>query len=137
MVWKLTHWTQLESKKMKNLRKFAEAANVANTLGGGMAKPKVTFSKEEDHYHITLRVAGTGEGSFDIEIINQSLYIFLSVGQEALANDTMKFPIEVLPIPADVDFRNISAYFEGRILNVVMPFNELADGYRKEIEIMR
>ncbi|MEQ9300788.1 MAG: hypothetical protein RIF33_19605 [Cyclobacteriaceae bacterium] len=122
---------------MKDLRKFAQAANVANTLNGGMTKPKVTFTKEEDHYHITLRVAGTGEGSFKVEIINQAVYIFLFLGQGEPDIHAMKFPVEVLPIPSDVDFHNISAYFEGNILNVVMPFNELANGYRQGIEIMR
>ncbi len=122
---------------MKNLKRFATAANIANTLNGGMAKPKVTFSKEEDHYHVTLRVAGAGEGSFEVKIIDQSLYIFLTIRHGLQATDNMKFPVEMLPIPTEVDFHNISAYFEQSTLNVVMPFNELADGYRKEIEIMR
>lgn len=122
---------------MKDLRSFARAANVANTLNGGMAKPKATFSKEDNHYHITLRVPGTGDSSFKIEIINQSLYIFMFVGHESLSEEALKFPIEILPIPTDVDFHNITAYFEGSTLNVVMPFNELANGYRQGIEIMR
>lgn len=122
---------------MKDLRSFARAANVANTLNGGMAKPKATFSKEDNHYHITLRVPGTGDSSFKIEIINQSLYIFMFVGHESLSEEALKFPIEILPIPTDVDFHNITAYFDGRTLNVVMPFNELANGYRQGIEIMR
>ena len=122
---------------MKDLRKFAIAANVANTLNGGMTKPKVNFSKERDHYHITLRVAGTGEGSFKVEIINQALYVFLFVGQDQPAFEAIKFPIEVLPIPSDVDFHNIRAYFESSTLNIVLPFNELANGYRQQIEIMR
>lgn len=122
---------------MKDLRRFAQVANIANTLNGGMTKPKVTFSKEEDHYHMTLRVPGTAEESFKVEIINQAVYIFLLVGQENLDIHGMKFPVEVLPIPSDVDFHNISAYFEGSTLNVLMPFNELANGFRKGIEIMR
>lgn len=127
----------LDIKKMKDLRRFAQAANVANTLNGGMARPKATFSKEEDHYHITLRVAGTAEDAFKIEIINQALYIFLFVGHAGMDAEAFKYPIEVVPIPSDVDFHNISAYFEQHTLNVVMPFNELANGYRQGIEIMR
>ncbi|MEQ8712649.1 MAG: hypothetical protein RIC80_06510 [Cyclobacteriaceae bacterium] len=122
---------------MKDLRKFAQAANVANTLNGGMAKPKVIFSKERDHYRMTLRIAGTDERSFSLEIINQAVYIFLLAEQRDGDVQALSFPVEVLPIPTDVDFHNISAYFEGTSLNVVLPFNELANGYRKGIEIMK
>jgi HSP20 family molecular chaperone IbpA len=122
---------------MENLRSFAQAANVANTLNGGMAKPRVTFSKEEDHYRISLCVAGTGEGSFKVEIINQSLYIFLFVDIEGVLAEALKYPLEILPIPSDVDFHNIGASYEGNTLHVRMPFNELANGYRQGIDIMR
>lgn len=129
----------MENDIMKpiNIKKLAHAANVMNTISGGMSVAHKNLAQTEAGYHLTIDMAGADEHSLKVEIQNQSLFIYQVLTQFG-AEENRKVPvvIEWMPIPTEVDFKNIQASFEGRVLKVFLPFNELASGYRKRIDII-
>lgn len=116
-----------------NVLKSAELSNIIN---GGMSEPQVGIKKEEDHYKLTARVPGVSFENLDVEIFDKKVIVnhLMYVEQDG---QTVQFPkvIAAFPITPNIDFRNITASRVEDELHVILPFNELANGYRKNIDI--
>ena len=110
--------------------------DVTNTLNGGTSELSVRLEHFPTFRKITLRIPGIDAESVKIEINNNQLMIYyftslMSQGKE------VKFP-KVLynkSIPYFVDTQNITASQEEKSLVVRLPFNELADGYHRDIPV--
>ncbi len=122
--------------KPVNIRELAKAADVMNTISGGMSVAHKNFRKSEAGYHLTIDMAGADEHSLKVEIRNQALFVYQLISQLTFEQQQdITYVIEWMPLPTEVDFKNIQATFEGRKLQIFLPFNELASGYRKTIDI--
>ena len=122
--------------ELKFPNELMTSIDMMNTLNGGTSQPFVRFQKFQTHHQIMVRVPGIGVDRVKIEVNNNHLVIYYLtpiVSQEK----EMKYP-KVLynkSIPYFVDVNNIGASEEASTLIVKLPFNEFAEGYRRDIEV--
>jgi HSP20 family molecular chaperone IbpA len=110
--------------------------DITNTIGGGVSQPIIELKQHEDHREIKCKVPGVAESSLQVEVINNFLSIFYP--QYFLSNGVgIQAPKIVYhkAIPYFVDVANISATVDEGFLSVTLPFNKLANGYRKKISV--
>ncbi|MBV6645951.1 MAG: Hsp20/alpha crystallin family protein [Cyclobacteriaceae bacterium] len=114
---------------------LAQSAYVMNILGGGMSMPNLQFEKHKDHYTYTVQLPGVEPDRYNVEIDHHNLFIYHVMDFD----DQLEVPymIKRIIIPAEVDYKNITADYVDGHLRVTLPFNELADGYHKDIEILK
>jgi HSP20 family molecular chaperone IbpA len=120
-----------ENQNLTNV--LAQSAYVMNTIGGGISMAKATLNKFKDHYLYQLRVPGVHAESLKVEIDNSNLFIFQQMKMDQSFN--LPYMISRINLPAEVDYQHISAAFEDGKLNVILPLNELSDGYHRDIDI--
>lgn len=123
-------------KEDRNLLKgLAQSAYVMSTIGGGMSMPNARLIKKEDHYLYKLSIPGVDHEHMSVEINNQHLFIFQLMGYDS--ETEIPYMVKRLLIPAEVEFEQIRAEYDSGQLNVIMPFNELAGGYHRHVDIER
>jgi len=112
---------------------LAQIAKVMNVIGGGITSHKIILIRNQNHYLLKVKVPGVGSEQLNIELLNENLFVF----QNLSFDENMQLPylIHALRIPIDVDFEMIHAEYEDKTLNVIMPFNQMANGYHREVEI--
>jgi HSP20 family molecular chaperone IbpA len=110
--------------------------DVLNTLNGGMSEPIVDLRQHDNYREIKCTVPGLQEGALQVEIHNNFLSIYYKLSIESNGKE-VQVPRVVYykPIPYFIDLTKISATVEDRFLHVILPFNELANGYHKKISI--
>ncbi len=118
----------------KMTRNLAHSADILNTIGGGTVFPTVNTSKHEDHYRLEMSVPSIDPEDIKVEVNGGHLFIYQRLG---FGNTRLPNLLEVHKISADVELDNITAGYEDELLIVIMPFNELTGGFRKEIEILK
>ncbi|MFM9836952.1 MAG: Hsp20/alpha crystallin family protein [Cyclobacteriaceae bacterium] len=125
---------------MKDRRMISDellySIDVLNTLNGGMSEPMVDLQQHENYREIKCAVPGFQEGELQVEIHNNFLSIYYKLSIESDGKE-VQIPRVVYykPIPYFIDVTKISATVEDRFLNVILPFNELANGYHKNISV--
>lgn len=121
------------------VRDLLKSADIANTFNGGVSQPFIRFTRETDQYLVYVRVPGVETSSLQVDIINKFLTISYPVKFHYNDETSLDIPhvITTFPISPEVDFKNITAAEENGMLQVIMPFNELAGGYRKSVNIKR
>jgi HSP20 family molecular chaperone IbpA len=112
--------------------------DVVNTLNGGTSEPWVAREKFPSYLQITVKIPGIGAENIKIEINNNELviYYFISIRSQ---NKDLKYPKVVYKkaIPYYVDINNIAATEEDNAMIVHLPFNELANGYHRDISLTK
>ena len=119
--------------KRELMKILAQSAYVTNLLDGGIAQPMMTLEKNDTEYLLSLRLAGTGPDDLSVEIDKDNLFIYHLIG----IDEEMKIPylLRSLVIPSGVNFEEITAEFQDGQLRVILPFDELTNGYHREVEI--
>lgn len=117
------------------IRNLGQTAFVMNAIDGGTVMPRMSLDKKQDQYIYNLRLPGVSSEDFNVEIDSHNLFIY----QLMRLDSEMEIPYMVkrLVIPAEVNYELITAEFDGGKLKIVMPFNELANGYHRDIEIIK
>jgi HSP20 family molecular chaperone IbpA len=112
------------------------SVDVLNTLNGGMSEPLVNLQQHTDYREIKCAVPGLQEGALQVEIHNNFLSIYYKLSIESDGKE-VQVPRVVYykPIPYFIDVTKISATVGDRFLHVILPFNELANGYHKKISV--
>ncbi len=110
--------------------------DVLNTINGGTSEPIVDLHQHENYREIKCAVPGLQEAELQVEIHNNFLSIYYKLPIES-DGKVVQLPRVVYykPIPYFIDVTKISATIEDRFLHVILPFNELANGYHKKISI--
>lgn len=119
----------------ENLSKtLAHSADVLNSVNGGTVFPTFETTREEDHYRMEVNVPSVDPESIKVEVNGGLLLIYqkLEQGKKQIPN-----MLGVHKISAEVELENITAGYEEELLVVIMPFNELTGGSRREIDILR
>jgi HSP20 family molecular chaperone IbpA len=126
------------ANKMRKLEgittELLTSIDVLNTLGGGVAEPQVRLSQHPAYRQVELSIPGIPQEQIKAEVHNNQLTIYFNfhvVSSERL----IKMPKVVYnkQIPYFIDSKKISASFEDNTLIVKLPFNELANGYHRDI----
>lgn len=110
--------------------------DVMNTLNGGISEPSVRVRQYASQRQITLRVPGIALENIKIDIKDNQLLIYYLTDLVSQEKE-LRFP-KILynkAIPYFVDTTNINASEEEHSLVLNLPFNDLANGYHREISI--
>lgn len=119
------------------VRSVLKTSDIMNTLNGGMSQPVTKLVRNADHYLITLRVPGVDLDSVKVEIVDKHVIFHHVINFNDLDESNLNIPhvLATFPLTADVDYNNISATRkDGRVL-VKLPFNELTNGFHREVEV--
>ena len=110
--------------------------DMMNTLNGGTSEPFTHLKKFQAYHEITVRVPGIDAEDIKIEINNNQLMIYYMIPMKSQGKK-LTFPriLYNKDIPYFVDVHKIVASEEEPSLIVHMPFNELANGYHRDISL--
>ncbi len=125
-----------EMRVDKNLtHSLAQSAAVMSVINGGITMPVMSLEKATNKYIFNIQLAGVDPDDFSVEIDSPNLFVY----HQMRFDEEMEVPymLQRLVIPANVNFEKIRAEFDEKTLRVVMPFNELADGYHRDVDIVR
>lgn len=108
--------------------------DVLNTVNGGAVEPRMTLSQHEDRRQVELVVPSVAGENVKAEIHNNQLTIYYNLPIQSVER-TIRLPRVVYnkQIPYFVDVPKIAAAFEDDRFIVRLPFNELANGYHRDI----
>jgi HSP20 family molecular chaperone IbpA len=114
-------------------------ADLLNTINGGMSLPSTRMRKLEDYYELDVVAPGLSMNDLKIEIHNRHLSVFHFMPYKApdhsMEQEGAPNIIHLQRIPFDVELDGITASYEEKHLKVIMPFNELAEGYHRSVDI--
>lgn len=115
-------------------RNLARTANVLNNVNGGTVFPTFETTKEDDHYRMEVSAPSIDPDNIKVEVNSGHLVVYqkMPMGDSSVPN-----MLGIHKISAEVELDNITAGYEDDLLVVIMPFNELTGGFRKEIDILR
>lgn len=110
--------------------------DILNTINGGSVEPTVKFSKFPEYHEIKVKAPGIAEEQLHVNIENNQLVIFYQLDIESQGK-SVPVPRIVYnkAIPFFIDTQNINAQHSGNTLTVQLPFNELANGYHRDVPI--
>lgn len=113
-----------------------QTIDIANTLQGGISEPMVRLTRFPEYRQIELRVPGIGEDNLHVKINNNQLMVFYNHLIES-RGQVIAVPHFVYnkPIPYFIDANKIKATYEDNVLTVQLPYNELANGFHRDIPI--
>lgn len=113
-----------------------QSIDITNTLNGGVSEPALKISQHQDYRQIELKVPGITEENMHVKVNNNQLVVYF---ERAITSrdESIYVPYIVYnkPIPYFVDVKNIRAHYNEGVLTVQLPFNELANGYQRDIPI--
>jgi HSP20 family molecular chaperone IbpA len=110
--------------------------DVANTLQGGISEPLLKLTQYREYFQIDLKVPGIEEHKMHVKINNNQLIVFFE--RSIVSNgEVVSVPYIVYnrPIPYFIDAKKIRAQFNEGTLSVRLPFNELANGFHRDVPI--
>lgn len=113
-----------------------QTIDIANTLQGGISEPMVRLTRFPEYRQIELRVPGIGEDNMHVKINNNQLMVFYNHLIES-RGQVIAVPHFVYnkPIPYFINANKIKATYENNVLTVQLPYNELANGFHRDIPI--
>ena len=113
-----------------------QSIDITNTLNGGVSEYMVKLSQHSKYRQIELEVPGIAEENMHVKINNNQLMVYFEHTVKS-REETIYVPHVVYnkPIPYFVDAKNIRAQYHDGMLTIQLPFNELANGYNRDIPI--
>ena len=120
-------------------KEILRKVDIMNTLNGGISKPRVLMLRQDKRYLVKVRMPGVDPEKMRVEVQNDRLFLFhdISIQNADLLAEKKPVPFNIgyVLIPFDVDIQKINALYEDHELQITLPFNKLAGGYRKNIDI--
>ncbi|MBL7862156.1 MAG: Hsp20/alpha crystallin family protein [Cyclobacteriaceae bacterium] len=119
-------------------QEILQSIDIANTLQGGISEPAIKLSRFSHARQIELRVPGVMSDQMHVKINNNQLLVYYEHRIE-IGGQVVPVPHVVYnkPIPYFIDANRIKATYEENVLRVHLPYNELANGFHREIPIER
>jgi len=113
-----------------------QSIDIANTLQGGITEPVVKLTRFPACRQIELIVPGIPEDHMYVKINNNQLVVYYEHRIESRGK-VIAVPHVVWnkPIPYFIDASKIKATYDERVLTVRLPYNELANGFHRDIPI--
>lgn len=118
------------------IKNLATTAQLVTGINGGMAQPHVRLEKSDSRWVERMKVPGVSIESIRIEVKEGFLFVFQNLQVEA-SDMELPYMIEMLNLTSQIDQDQIYAEYEGGEIVIHMPFDELASGFERDIEIIR
>jgi HSP20 family molecular chaperone IbpA len=131
------HQEKIAMKPIEIPRELLMQADFLNTVGGGVSMPLVEASRTEEGYIARIAAPGVSVENMKVDLVNSRLVVYYKVPLSESFGEEHVFPYFLVnfPIASDVDYHNITARYEDRRLIVFGPFNDLAKGLQRNIDI--
>ena len=123
-------------KKLEINKDLLTGIDLMNTVNGGSIEPAVRLSQHKEYRQIEVKAPGIDEERLHVKINNNNLVIFYELVIDTQGH-ALRLPQIVYnkQIPFFIDAANISAQYVEGVLTVQLPFNELANGYQRDVPI--
>jgi HSP20 family molecular chaperone IbpA len=113
-----------------------QSIDVGNTLHGGISQSEVRISQHADYRQVELWVPGVSDEHMHVKINNNQLVVYFEhVIESRGALISIPFIAYNKQIPYFIDAQKIRANYVEGVLTVQLPYNELANGYHRDIPI--
>ncbi len=123
---------------MKNkFKQLLTTVDLLNTINGGVSEPYVSYRERPGRREMRIRVPGVSKEMLQVEINNNQLNVFYHIPMTS-SGEQIYFPKEVLSqtVPYFVEIPAIQATYEENELVIMLPFNELSNGYNRKVPIV-
>lgn len=118
------------------------AIDYANTTNGGISEPVLAISKGEEGYELSVKAAGLDADSFQIDVLDNRLWVYHLVTlfaerPDGLGNLQSVRTLGNLLLPGDVNVEHIGARYdrESRELLISLPVNQSKRSIRRHIDV--
>lgn len=118
------------------------AIDFANTTNGGMSEPILSISRGEEGYEVSIKAAGLTADSFQIDILDNRLWVYHLVKlfaerPDGMGNLQTARTLGNLFLPNDVNVESIGARYDDETgeLRINMPYNQAKRNFRRHIDI--
>lgn len=118
------------------IKNLANTAELINTINGGMTQPKVHLIKSEEGWLLRMKVPSVSIDNITIEVKEGFLFVFQNLSNRQSDFD-LPYMIEMLNLTSRIDMDSIYAEYEEGEIEIHLPFDELASGFEREIEIKK
>ena len=124
-------------KSNEFISNLAAAGDVMNLLAGGLSKPAIRLVPLINAHQLEIKVPGVDARTLSVEINNNALNVYHLIAM-VTSSQTVRIPRLIFSknIPHFINIRGIEASVgnENKLF-IQLPFNERADGYRREVRI--
>jgi len=117
------------------IKNLAHTIEIINTINGGMVEPRVRIFKEESGWRVKVLVPGVDVDNIKLEVKNNQLLIFQLITEPNTSNIELPYLISALNLSPKVDQESIFAELDHKEIIILLPINEEASGYEREIDI--
>ena len=125
----------MRSKRIVS-NEIIQSIDIANTFQGGVTEPQLKLSQHPEFRQIQLRIPGVSEKDMHVKINNNQLIVYFERRIVSLgSNVSIPYIVYNKQIPYFIDEKNIHAQYHDGELIVQLPFNELTNGYQREVPI--
>ena len=110
--------------------------DLLNTLNGGVSEPYVSFRENADGREVRVRVPGVSKELLQVEVLENELSVYYHIPMETSGKKVF-LPKEVTKqtLPYFIEIPGIHASYEQNELVIKLPYNKLANGYRRSVPI--
>lgn len=118
------------------IKELARTSTIYGVVGSGISVPIVEFTRLSEFYSANIRIPGIRKEDIKVELNNRNIHIYYYLHIQA-GDEELNFPVDVYrgPVPYDVDVAKITAKYTDAHLNILLPFNDLAAGYYRDVRI--
>jgi len=117
------------------IRTIAPQLDLLNTIGGGVAQPKLHVNKRPQGVVLHVAMPSVAAESFHVVLKDNSLTVYGEYRHEP--DDQLAAPlfVQTLDLPKNLDLTAINATHEHGELRVAIPFQDPAANRSREIDI--
>ncbi|MDF7822107.1 Hsp20/alpha crystallin family protein [Runella sp. MFBS21] len=118
------------------------AIDFANTTNGGMSEPQVVVAQQEEGYDVKIKAAGLEADSFQVDVLNNRLWVYhllplFAERPDGMDNLQTVRTLANVFLPNDVDSERITARydFKSQQLHIHLPHKYTTRNFRRHIDI--
>ncbi len=126
---------QLISRKF--IRNIAPQLDLLNTIGGGVAQPRLRVEKRKAGVVLHVAMPSVAPDRFHVVLNERRLTVYGEYRAEPEAPMAAPLFIQTLDLPANLDLTRIDALHHDGELQVSIPFTDDAASRQREIDIRR
>lgn len=134
---RLLFYTRAKEAKMNNkFKHLLTTVDLLNTLNGGVSEPYLSFRERPDGRELRVRVPGVSKELLQVEVHENELSVYYHIPMETSGKKVF-LPKEVTKqtLPYFIEITGIHAAYENNELVINLPYNELSNGYRRNVPI--
>ncbi|XOV92572.1 MAG: Hsp20/alpha crystallin family protein [Bacteroidota bacterium] len=118
-------------------RHLAMTADVLNTINGGMSQTTINLKVLEHEWLVKVTTPGVELENLRLEVLDNHLYIHQMMEIEHDGPEKAPYVIAMIPLTRQINVEAISATFENGYTLIKLPFDEMVNGYERQIDITR